>query len=117
LLVFATVAPNPATWFTATIAGMLAIGVGAVLANPQMSSVVLALAPPTQAGMASAVIFIVRQAGFAISIAALGATLSKTDKAEAFAPPFALAVFAALVAIMTALVLLPGRSSQNDRSG
>jgi MFS family permease len=117
LLLFATVAPNPAACFTASIAGMLAIGVGAALANPQMSSVVLALAPPTQAGMASAVTLIVRQAGFAISIAALGATLSKTDKAEAFAPPFALAVFAALVAIMTALVLLPGRSSQNDRSG
>jgi MFS family permease len=117
LLVFATVAPNPATCFTASIAGMLAIGVGAALANPQMSSVVLALAPPTQAGMASAVTLTVRQAGFAISIAALGATLSKTDKAEAFAPPFALAVFAALVAIMTALVLLPGRSFQNDGSG
>jgi sugar/nucleoside kinase (ribokinase family) len=29
LLVFATVAPNPATCFTASIAGMLAIGVGA----------------------------------------------------------------------------------------
>jgi EmrB/QacA subfamily drug resistance transporter len=117
LLVFATVAPNPATCFAASIAGMLAIGVGAALANPQMSSVVLALAPPTQAGMASAVTLIVRQAGFAISIAALGATLSKTDKAEAFAPPFALAVFAALVAIMAALVLLPGRSSQNGGSG
>ena len=88
-----------------------------MLVRDWMSSVVLALAPPTQAGMASAVTLIVRQAGFAISIAALGATLSKTDKAEAFAPPFALAVFAALVAIMTALVLLPGRSSQNGGSG
>jgi predicted MFS family arabinose efflux permease len=117
LLVFATAAPNPTACLTATIAGMLTIGVGAALANPQMSSVVLALAPPTQAGMASAVTLIVRQAGFAISIAALGATLSRTDKAEAFAAPFALAVFAALVAIMTALVLLPGRSSQNGRSG
>ena len=117
LLVFATVAPSPATCFTASIAGMLAIGVGAALANPQMSSVVLALAPPTQAGMASAVTLIVRQAGFAISIAALGTTLGETYNAEAFAPPFALAAFAALVAIMTALVLLPGRSSQNAGSG
>src|SRR5207237_3986894 len=55
LLVLAAVTPNPAACLAATIAGMLTIGVGAALANPQMSSVVLALAPPAQAGMASAV--------------------------------------------------------------
>lgn len=73
--------------------------------------------PPAQAGMASAVTMMVRQAGFAISIAALGATLMRTDTAEAFAAPFALAAFAALVAAIAALVLLPGRSSQNGGSG
>ena len=67
--------------------------------------------------MASAVTMMVRQAGFAISIAALGATLMRTDTAEAFAAPFALAAFAALVAAIAALVLLPGRSSQNGGSG
>jgi len=71
LLALATVSTSPAMRLAATIAGMLTIGIGAALANPQMSSVVLALAPPTQAGMASAVTMIVRQAGFAISIAAL----------------------------------------------
>ena len=109
LLVLAAVVDGPIVRPAATIAGMLIIGIGAALANPQMSSVVLALAPPTQAGRASAVIMIVRQAGFAISIAALGATLTRTDTASAFAVPFGLAAFAALVAVVAALVLLPAR--------
>ena len=95
LLMLAALSASPAMRLAATIAGMLTIGVGAALANPQMGNVVLALAPPTQAGMASAVTMIVRQAGFAISIAALGATLRTTDVAAAFATPFALAAFAA----------------------
>ena len=115
LLVFATITANPAACFVATIAGMLAIGVGAALANPQMSSVALALAPSTQAGMASAVTMIVRQAGFTISIAALGATLGRTDTAEAFAAPFALAAFTALVAAIAALVLLPAGPLEYER--
>jgi MFS family permease len=109
LLVLAAVSASPAMRLAATSAGMLTIGIGAALANPQMSSVVMALAPPTQAGMASAVTLIVRQAGFAISIAALGATLTSTDTATAFAAPFALAAFAALVAIAAALIWLPAR--------
>jgi predicted MFS family arabinose efflux permease len=114
LLALAAVSSSPAMRLAATITGMLTIGVGAALANPQMSSVVLALAPPTQTGMASAVTLIVRQAGFAISIAALGATLTTTDMATAFAAPFALATLAALVAIVAALILLPARSAQQD---
>jgi MFS family permease len=109
LLVLAAVSTDSAIRLAATSAGMLTIGVGAALANPQMSSVVLALAPPTQAGKASAVTMIVRQAGFAISIAALGATLTRTDLATAFAAPFALAAFAALVAIVAAHILLRAR--------
>jgi MFS family permease len=114
LLASAAVSASPAMRLAATIAGMLTIGVGAALANPQMSSVVLALAPPTQTGMASAVTMIVRQAGFAISIAALGATLTRTDMATAFAAPFALATLAALAAIVAAVILLPARSAQKD---
>jgi MFS family permease len=114
LLALAAVSSSPAMRLAATITGMLTIGVGAALANPQMSSVVLALAPPTQTGMASAVTLTVRQAGFAISIAALGATLTTTDMATAFAAPFALATLAALVAIVAALILLPARSAQQD---
>jgi MFS family permease len=116
LLALAAVSTSPAMRLAATIAGMLTIGVGSALANPQMSSVVLALAPPTQTGMASAVTMIVRQAGFAISIAALGATLTRTDMATAFAAPFALATLAALAAIVAAVILLPAKSSQKDTS-
>ncbi|CAN7546730.1 MFS transporter [Bradyrhizobium sp. LjRoot220] len=117
LLVLAAVSASPAMRLAATLAGMLIIGVGAALANPQMSSVVLALAPSTQTGMASAVTMIVRQAGFAISIAALGATLTRTDVAIAFAAPFALAAFSALVAIVAAVILLPARSAQKSVAG
>ena len=115
-LVSAALSASPAMRLAATIAGMLTIGVGAALANPQMGNVVLVLAPPAQAGMASAVTMIVRQAGFAISIAALGATLGTTDVAAAFATPFALAAFAALAAIVAAMILLPAKSSQNVAS-
>jgi MFS family permease len=110
LLVLAAVVASPELRLAATITGMLTIGIGAALANPQMSSVVLALAPITQAGRASAVTLIVRQAGFALSIAALGATLARTDMASAFAVPFGLAAFAALVAVLAAFILLPARS-------
>jgi MFS family permease len=115
-LVLAALFASPAMRLAATIAGMLTIGVGAALANPQMGNVVLVLAPPTQAGMASAVTMIVRQAGFAISIAALGATLGTTDVAAAFATPFTLAPFVALAAMVAALVLLPAKSSSNAAS-
>jgi MFS family permease len=114
LLVVAAVSDSPVMRLAATVAGMLTIGVGAALANPQMSSVALALAPPKQAGMASAMTMIVRQAGFAISIAALGATLTTTDIATAFAAPFALAALSALGAIVAAVLLLPANSSQKE---
>jgi hypothetical protein len=91
---------------------MLTIGVGAALANPQMSGVALALAPPAQAGMTSAMTLIVRQAGFSISIAALGASLGTTDAAAAFAVPFSLAALVTLLIMIAALLLLPAKSSQ-----
>jgi MFS family permease len=113
-LLFAAISVGPAVRLAATIAEMLTIGVGAALANPQMGAVALALAPHAQAGMASAATMIVRQAGFAISIAALGATLRATDRAGAFAAPFAVAAFAASIATIAALFLLPSRAAQQD---
>ena len=112
LLVFAALSTGPAMRLAATTAGMLTIGVAAALANPQMSNIVLALTPPTQAGMASAATMIVRQAGFAISIAALGAILASTDLAAAFAAPFSLAASGALFGVIAALLLLPAKSAQ-----
>jgi EmrB/QacA subfamily drug resistance transporter len=113
-LVIAALSDVPEMRLAATVAGMATIGVGAALANPQLSGVVLALAPSTQAGMASAVTFVVRQAGFAISIAALGLTLDAVDAAARFAQPFALAALAALLGVIAASILLPAKSLQHS---
>jgi MFS family permease len=88
-LVTAALSDGPEIRLAAAVAGMAIIGVGAAVANPQLSGVALAVAPATQAGKASAVTFIVRQAGFAISIAALGLTLGAVNDAADFAQPFA----------------------------
>jgi MFS family permease len=113
-LVIAALSDGPEIRRAAAVAGMAVIGVGAALANPQLSGVVLAVAPSTQAGMASAVTFIVRQAGFAISIAALGLTLGAGNAAAEFAQPFALAALVALLGMIAALVLLPAKSLQRS---
>lgn len=113
-LVIAALSDGPEMRLAAAIAGMATIGVGAALANPQLSGVVLALAPPRQVGMASAVTFVVRQAGLAISIAALGLTLCAVDAAAEFAPPFALAAFVASLGAIAALVLLPAKFAQGS---
>jgi hypothetical protein len=67
-LVTAALSHDPGLRLSTAIAGMTIIGVGAALANPQLSAVALALAPSTQGGMASAMTMIVRQAGFAIAL-------------------------------------------------
>jgi hypothetical protein len=64
----------------------------------------MALAPSTQAGMASAVTFIARQAGVAIGIAALRLTLGAVNAATEFAQPSALAGLVALLRMVAALV-------------
>lgn len=110
-LVIAALADTPSIRLVATIVGMLTIGIGAALANPQLSGVAIALAPPAQAAMASAVMMIVRQGGFAISIAVLGALLGTANDVAAFAKPFTLAALAALLGMAAALVLLPSKST------
>ncbi|MCP4619367.1 MAG: MFS transporter [Bradyrhizobium sp.] len=110
LLVLAALATDPVTRLAMTIAGMLAIGIGAALANPQISGVALALAPPAHAGMTSAMTLVVRQAGFSISVAVLGASLGTTDMAGSFVAPFALAAGITLLTMIAALLLLPAMS-------
>lgn len=112
-LVIAALSDSPAMLLAATVAGMATIGLGAALANPQLSGVVLALAPSTQAGMASAMTFVVRQAGFALSIAALGLMLGAVDAAATFVKPFALAALAAFLGVVAAYVLLPAKPLQS----
>jgi MFS family permease len=110
-LVISALSDVPSTRLVATVVGMLMIGIGAALANPQLSSVAIALAPHAQAAMASAVMMIVRQGGFAISIAVLGAVLGTTDEVAAFAKPFTLATLVALSGMTAALLLLPSKST------
>jgi MFS family permease len=110
-LVISALSDVPSTRLVATVVGMLMIGIGAALANPQLSSVAIALAPHAQAAMASAVMMIVRQGGFAISIAVLGAVLGTTNDVAAFAKPFTLATLVALSGMTAALLLLPSKST------
>jgi hypothetical protein len=51
------------------LAGMAVIAIGAALVQAQLSGGVVALAPPTRAGMASALTIVMRQGGFAVGIA------------------------------------------------
>lgn len=113
-LAVSALSETPSTRLVATIVGMLAIGIGAALANPQLSSAAIALAPPAQAAMASAVMMITRQGGFAISIAVLGAVLGTADDATAFANPFVVAATVALFGMTAALTLLPSKSAQRN---
>jgi len=112
-LVIAALSHDPGLRLSTTIAGMAIIGVGAALANPQLSGVALALAPSAQAGMASAMTLIVRQAGFAISIAALGLTLDAVSAGAEFAQPFALAAVVAVLGVIAAFALLPAKSAEH----
>lgn len=110
-LVISALSDAPSTRLVATVVGMLMIGIGAALANPQLSSVAIALAPPAQTAMASAVMMIVRQGGFAVSIAVLGAVLGTAPDVAAFAKPFTLAALVALSGMTAALMLLPSKST------
>lgn len=92
--------------FTATLLGMVTIATGAALVQAQLSGAVVTLAPPAQAGMASALTIVMRQGGFAVGIAALGAALDGNIAASSFSPVFGLAALAAIVGAGAALLLL-----------
>lgn len=82
------------------LSGMVVIATGAALVQAQLSGAVVALAPPARAGMASALTIVMRQGGFAVGIAGLGATVS-----SGYAVLFLAAMAAAVVgAASTALL-------------
>lgn len=89
------------------LGGMLLIGAGAALSHPQLSGAVLALAPAGQAGMASAVTVVMRQGGFALGIAALGALLPSGASSEDYGGAFLLAALASAAGAAAAWTLLP----------
>ncbi|MGY8677676.1 MFS transporter [Bradyrhizobium sp. UFLA05-153] len=97
----------PPSWLV--VAAMFLSGTGAALAHPQLSGAVVALAPIEQAGMASAATVVVRQASFAIGIAALGALLSTADRADAYMLLFAGAAMVCGLGTLSAVTLLPSK--------
>lgn len=99
----------------AAFAGMAVIATGAALVQSQLSGAVVTLAPPAQAGMASALTIVMRQGGFAVGIALLGGALGAQRDAAAFALLFALAAATATVGAAAAAVLL--RDSRDASAG
>ncbi|MBS0519823.1 MAG: MFS transporter [Proteobacteria bacterium] len=93
--------------FGLALTGMACIGIGAALAHSQLSGAVVALASPAQAGMASALTIVMRQGGFAVGIAALGATVESDRALAGFAQTFALAACVAAIGAIVAWSLLP----------
>lgn len=97
------------------ICSMIAIGVGVALAHPQLSGAVVALVPTDQAGMASAVTVVIRQAGFAIGIAVLGAVVRGEGSALNFFWLFSVAAMASMAGLAAALALLPSPTTTSKR--
>jgi len=103
----ATVLEKPAIdplWLA--LSGMAVIATGAALVQAQLSGAVVALAPPARAGMASALTIVMRQGGFAVGIAGLGATVS-----SGYAAVFLAAMAAAVVGAASTALLGPRASA------
>jgi len=99
------------TWMMALL-GMVVIATGTALVQSQLSGAVVTLAPPSQAGMASALTIVMRQGGFALGIAALGAALGTEQAASAYTSVFLLAAAASAVGAAAALLLLPAGATR-----
>jgi hypothetical protein len=82
------------------------------LAHPQLSGAAVSLVPPDLAGLASAVTVVMRQGGFAVGIAVLGAVLHNQESAISYVWPFSVAAVASAAGLVAALVLLPAASKK-----
>jgi len=87
------------------LAAMTVAAAGAGISNPQVSGALVALVRPDQAGMASAMATVLRQASYAVGIALFGVLI----RGDSFAPAFAAAALAAFVGAVAATLLLPRR--------
>jgi hypothetical protein len=103
---------NTGVTLAAAATGMLLTGLGAALAHPQLSGAVVALVSPDQTGMASAMTVVMRQAGFALGIATLGASLPYEATAAGYAWPWLLAAVACAGGLIAASTLLPDHQPQ-----
>jgi EmrB/QacA subfamily drug resistance transporter len=90
-----------------TFCGIVAIGVGVALAHPQLSGAAVSLVPPDLAGLASAVTIVMRQGGFAVGIAVLGAVLRNQESAASYIWLFSVAAAASAAGVIAARLLLP----------
>jgi MFS family permease len=98
-----------------TFCGTAAIGVGVALAHPQLSGAAVSLVPPDLAGLASAVTVVMRQAGFAVGIAVLGALLDTQGSAISYIWLFSAAAMASAAGLVAALVLLPAPAGASKK--
>lgn len=112
LIAAALASDGPSPSLPLIITGLALIGIGAALAHPQLSGAVVALVPAGQTGMASAVTIVMRQAGFAIGIALLGATLDTHGGAVSYFWLFVVAAGAALTGLAAAMGFLPLRGGR-----
>lgn len=99
------------TWMMALL-GMAVIATGTALVQSQLSGAVVTLAPPAMAGMASALTIVMRQGGFAIGIALLGAALGSEQAASDYSRVFLLASAASGLGVAAAVLLLPARPTR-----
>lgn len=98
-----------AGWWPA-VGGMVIAGAGAGAINSQVSGALVAMAPAAQAGLASALATILRQGGFALGIALLGATSVAAADLSSYALPFGIAATAALAGALAAGILIQPRT-------
>jgi MFS family permease len=115
-LVLAHAAQTANLWLT--LLGMVLCGAGTAAVNSQVSGAIVALAPKERAGTASAIATILRQGGFAVGIAALGALLNRAGAsttaavtAAGYMPLFASAGSVSFVAAVCVLLLVKAPSS------
>jgi len=86
------------------LTAMLVAASGSGLINSQVSGALVATAPAAQAGMAASLATILRQSGFALGIALLGAVASAGCDGAVFAPAFAVAASAAALGAVAVAV-------------
>ena len=95
--------------------GIIAIGVGVALTHAQLSGAAVSLVPADLAGLASAVTVVMRQAGFAVGIAVLGAVLHRQESASSYFWLFSAAAMASAAGLIAALILLPAPAATSKK--
>lgn len=104
--------PSSTMTFAATLGGMVVVATGAALVQSQLSGAVVTLASPAQAGMASALTIVMRQGGFAIGIALLGASVATGSTPSDYGAAFMLAAAVSTIGAVAACLLLPRQAEK-----